>query len=217
MSTELPTNLEPIVVDACRTASDAHGWEISEDGLVSGARELFRLLCCKAKSPTLQLSFPPRLDSAWHQLILNTEDYASVCASIGKTIHHSTKTTFDLAKCERLIKLYKEAYPEASHTCEWWEFDRDEKRAVKRERDEAESDVYSIFLKSPHGNSMPVVVSPETRVETLKRTWQKVKGIEPCFQRMVFAGRELTDWQTLGDENIKSESTIYVISGIRGC
>jgi hypothetical protein len=229
-NTELPHNVRLFVEYACRVASRKHGWDLQEEDIAQGAALLYRALYCKSRAAApMSLSIPPRLDAVWHELILNTEDYAAVCATLGRTVNHTTRSAADAAKdknmrIQRLKAAYEKVYGAVkSYDDLWWRGEKEVEAEVapqtkKRARAEEDIDVpFEVALKSTSGKTHTVVVRPSTTVWELKCFWQDKEGTLPDQQDLIFAGRRLDEKLTLGAYNIKELCAIHVVSRLRGC
>lgn len=73
-----------------------------------------------------------------------------------------------------------------------------------------------IFVKTLSGRSIALDVEKTDRIEDVKAKIRERESIPEDQQRLVFAGKCLEDGKTVGDYNIQSMSTVFMLLRLRG-
>lgn len=73
-----------------------------------------------------------------------------------------------------------------------------------------------LFVKTLTGKHISIDFDPTDRVEDLKQSIFEKEGIPPDQIRMIFAGRQLEDGNTLQDYSIQKDSTVHLVLRLRG-
>jgi len=195
--------------------------------------ELQHFLFLKASYPTKNLSPGKVIDELWCALLLFPCLYANICSHLpgGKLIDHDPTMEHDSDEVKshylQTLGLYKThfgtpspVYWAAPHgadscmlDCEGTNVDKVGKKRVK---ESAEQGSMQIFIKGLKGETITLEVNPSYTTLDLKEKVLAVLGIPTAKQRLLFAGRQLEDKDTLARNNIGKESTLHCVLLLRG-
>ena len=75
---------------------------------------------------------------------------------------------------------------------------------------------FKIFIKTLTGKHYELNVNPSDRIVDVKNQYARIAGVSPCQQRLIFAGTQLEDENTLQDYRIQKDSTIHMVLRLKG-
>ena len=168
------------------------------------------------------------MDAVWHAHILDTQSYASVCemiAGVGGFVHHDPNNSKDLfvrtARRALLKLLWKQVWPDAPPKLGWGpdpsECEAYVKRLTGRKRQRVSDKAFQVFVKDLTGKTITLEVDSHTEVEDFKIMINDRSGIPLESMRIIHAGIQLEDGNTLRKYGTQKESTFHVVLRMSGC
>lgn len=166
------------------------------------------------------------IDRVWHRHILDTRNYTDFCLNIiGKMIHHYPYNELNRENRKKRLQYTYECYEKKYWTkppVKYWPPLEQNKFTTRLNEVPSVLSVppdgaFQIFVKSINGYTRVVTVGPTLKILDIKKIIQHIDGIAPDDQSLIFSGRLLTNEKTVADYDIRKESTIHIVSNVRGC
>jgi len=204
-------------------------------GTDEGVEDYKKFLALRAMVTTmtsndiLMTSPTSSMDALWHAHVLDTREYQGCCEMLLGTsyrgiIHHDPKPIKDLAvksaRRRALKELWDQVFKEPPQ--EGWDLDPMDqadyvRRLVGRKRRRETADSFDVFVKTMTGTSHTVRIDQDAEVEDLKLVIYDAVDVPVDQQRLVFAGTQLADGQTLWSYGIGKHSTVHLLLRLAGC
>jgi ubiquitin len=73
-----------------------------------------------------------------------------------------------------------------------------------------------LFVKTLTGKTITLEVEPDDLIESVKSKLQDKEGVPLDQQKLIFKGNELQSDTKLYDYNVKNESVIHMVLGLKG-
>lgn len=188
------------------------------------ADQTYRALYCKSLAHSeFEVSVPPLIDQIWHEMILETKDYREFCKGLGKFLEHSKRMADDdleikNRRIDNLATIWSNVYPDVPMDAECWRREDSDVEPATKKAKKSSNDL-KIHVKSMNGQTTTLKVNPATTIGTILGLIQNRQGIPRDMQRIVFAGKCLSESpeKTVKDFKIKDESSLHLILRLRGC
>lgn len=183
-------------------------------------QELSRFLYLKAMDGDYQATLyspSPLVDMAWHKLLLRPRMYRKVCRYLGKSrrpkpekrtdclIDHDPDGGDDGVKRDKRLKATIQRYTECFGV------------APPDDIWSPPQQPMSIFVRTMQGATITLIVRPDDTAESVKHKIFQKQGLPEDQQRLIFAGRQLSDGDRLSDHGIFRDSTLHLVQRLTGC
>ncbi|RYE18732.1 MAG: hypothetical protein EOP45_13690 [Sphingobacteriaceae bacterium] len=153
--------------------------------------------------------------------------YAELQKALKCVIHHrpsgaddeeTEKRVLRLDKTQRLYNKFFGNQPIGARVV-------NETKIIKNDQEKSNEKVtcnknrYTLHVKTLDGKECTIFPrdGPTSLIQEVKHIIDNAVAIPPNEQRLVFDGTQLLDEWTLQDYNIGSESTVHVVTVLRGC
>lgn len=151
-----------------------------------------RCMICKAHEPALDMSLPPALNKVWHLALLQTREYAALCADIGGIfVHHSTNAEDQNAveRVETLRKTYFSLFGKPAPTDGFWSVPTKKRTRAQTEDDDDDPRGKSIIYLKWNGDIAAFLVKFDYTLAKLKDMIHRKTGVEPRQQYLFYKSR----------------------------
>ncbi|KAK9813356.1 hypothetical protein WJX73_001957 [Symbiochloris irregularis] len=73
-----------------------------------------------------------------------------------------------------------------------------------------------IKVKTLTGKEIEIDIEPNDTIERIKERVEEKEGIPPVQQRLIFAGKQMSDEKAAKDFNIEGGSVLHLVLALRG-
>lgn len=157
----------------------------------------------------IKLSPPKIIDQLWHTHLLDNENYNTVCQSIcGYILFHYPENSFKNQsddhnnRYKNTLIAYKTHF--GSDIATWiWD-------------NPGSGDIIQLFIKTT-ASTLTISVPDNSEILTVKKAVEEKSGVPSDQQKLIFAGKQLSNDHDLIYYRIGSCSTIHLVLQMRGC
>jgi hypothetical protein len=174
-------------------------------------REFLRALCVKDADE--DGGMPAELDAVWHEVVLNTRAYATICERVcGHFVHHTTLSASDASvdrrsRVDSTVLRYRKRFREEPDEAVW-----------QLQTDEQERDYLSVFVKQLNGKTTVCDgITCMTTVAQLKQIIEEKTGYPSDLQRLIYAGHVMDDDATCESYGMQHDDTVHLVMRMRAC